>query len=152
MWGSAIVYSGAVFAAAGLALAVKPIRRLRVATRARGLIVAAAGVVLAAIGLILPVTESRVGRAGTRIDEFAPAWQFHEVHTIRIALATMNFLVRPDGDNGSEVSTETRVFASGAAARRRFAAYWRTIYPGSAMIRRGWLRAIERRATGPDRQ
>ena len=32
------------------------------------------------------------------------------------------------------------------AARRRFAAYWRVIYPGSAIIRRMWLRAIERRA------
>jgi len=44
----------------------------------------------------------------------------------------------------------TRVFASGPAARRRFAAYWRVIYPGSALIRRMWLRAIERRATSPN--
>jgi len=65
------------------------------------------------------------------------------------ALATMNFAVRPDGKGGSVVSTETRVFASSPAARRRFAAYWRLIYPGSAIIRRAWLSAIRRRATEP---
>jgi hypothetical protein len=62
------------------------------------------------------------------------------------ALATMNFLVSPDGPNGSLVSTETRVFANSDSARRQFAAYWRVIYPGSAIIRRMWLRAISRRA------
>jgi hypothetical protein len=65
------------------------------------------------------------------------------------ALATMNFVVTPNGPNHSLVSTETRVFASGSSARRRFAAYWRIIYPGSAIIRRMWLRAIQRRATIP---
>ena len=67
------------------------------------------------------------------------------------AVAAMNFLVVPDGPNGSLVSTETRVFANGAAARRRFAAYWRVIYPGSALIRRMWLRAVRDRAEGNDR-
>jgi hypothetical protein len=59
----------------------------------------------------------------------------------------MNFLVTGDGAGGSRVSTETRVFANSVPARRRFAAYWRVIYPGSAIIRRMWLRAIARRAT-----
>ena len=62
------------------------------------------------------------------------------------ALATMNFLVAADGRGGSIVSTETRVAAGGDAIERRFAAYWRTIYPGSALIRRMWLRAIARRS------
>ena len=65
------------------------------------------------------------------------------------ALAAMNFVVTPDGA-GSIVSTETRVFANTPSARRRFAVYWRLIYPGSAIIRRSWLRAIERPATSPD--
>jgi hypothetical protein len=65
------------------------------------------------------------------------------------ALAAMNFTVAPDGPNASLVSTETRVFANSSAARRRFARYWRIIYPGSALIRRMWLRAVERRATKP---
>jgi len=62
------------------------------------------------------------------------------------AVGTINFLVKPDGPHASLVSTETRVSAGSADARRRFAAYWRLIYPGSALIRREWLRAIERRA------
>lgn len=60
-------------------------------------------------------------------------------------LATMNFAIRPDG-SGSHVSTETRVFANSPRGRRRFAAYWSVIRPGSGLIRRMWLRAIERRA------
>jgi len=63
------------------------------------------------------------------------------------ALAVMNFAVHPNGVGGSIVSTETRVFANSQSTRRGFAAYWRVIYPGSALIRRMWLRAIERRAT-----
>ena len=66
------------------------------------------------------------------------------------AIAAMNFLVTADGPGRSVLSTETRVFANSAAARRRFAAYWRVIYPGSALIRRMWLRAVARRATAPD--
>ena len=64
------------------------------------------------------------------------------------ALAAMNFLVTPDAESGSLVSTETRVFANSAGARKRFARYWRIIYPGSALIRRMWLRAVARRAGG----
>jgi len=63
------------------------------------------------------------------------------------ALAAMNFRLTADGSGATRLTTETRVFASGASARRRFALYWRVIYPGSALIRRMWLRAIERRAT-----
>lgn len=245
MFGSAIVYSGLIIAAAGVAPAVKPIRRLRIATRLRGLGVAGGGALLAGIGLILPAAESRVTRVETRLDAFTPVWQFREFHTIAVAapparvfeaiervradeislfrtliwirrggqplpegildagahgeslidvalhttfvrlsrdvprelvvgtvvgappgsrgrptaevfrkplppgfaLATMNFIVTPDGSGGSVVSTETRVFVTSPSARRRFAAYWRIIYPGSAIIRRMWLRAIQRRAT-----
>lgn len=243
---SAIVYSGLILAAAGVVFVVKPVRRLRFTNRSRGLVVAGVGVFLAAVGLILPVSESRVTRVETRLDEFAPVWHFREFHTIRIAappsrvfeaikhvradeirlfrtltwirrggqplppsilnageresliavatqsgfvrladddprelvigtvvmappgthgtltpqvfqkelapgfaLATMNFRVAADGPNRSSVSTETRVFANSPSVRRRFAAYWRVIYPGSAIIRRMWLRAIDRRATNP---
>lgn len=66
-------------------------------------------------------------------------------------LAAMNFAVRPDGAGGSLVTTETRVFANSDFSRRFFAAYWRVIRPGSALIRRMWLRAIERRATRASR-
>lgn len=235
MSGSVVVYSGLIIAFAGL-VAIFWSRR-------RGLVVGAAGVVLCVVGLVLPAPELRRARAESRLDEFAPVWQFSEYHTIRVdappapvfeaisdvradeillfrtltwirrggrsqpqnildaagrksiidvatdtsfvilandaprelvvgtvvaappgnrarltpemfkkslppgfALATMNFIVTPDG-SGSRVSTETRVFANSDPARRRFAVYWRVIYPGSALIRRMWLRAIALRAT-----
>lgn len=243
MLGSAVVYSGLVVAFAGLLLLAKPVVRIGVGTRSRAAAVLALGAAIAAAGLFAPASESRVGRATTRLDEFAPAWQFREVHSIRIAapparvfaairqvradeiflfrtltwirrggralppsimnagsdeplidlatrttfvrladvpphelvvgtvvhsptgtrgeltprifqttlppgfaLATMNFLVTPDSAGASIVTTETRVYANSSAARRHFAVYWRLIYPGSALIRRMWLRAIARRA------
>ena len=245
MLGSAVVYSGLVVACAGLLAVIRPLPVLGIETRLRGLILAGVGLCAAVGGLLLPAFESRTLAAATRLDEFAPAWQFHDVHTIRIAappdrvfdaikqvradeillfrtltwirrggrpvppsimnpglreplldiatkggfvwladdrprevvvgtvvvapagyrramltpslfrgpvppgfaVVAMNFLVTADGPNASTVSTETRIFASDPAARRHFAAYWRVIYPGSAIIRRMWLRAIARRAT-----
>jgi hypothetical protein len=44
------------------------------------------------------------------------------------------------------VTTETRIYATDASAQRRLALYWRVIYPGSALIRRMWLRAVAHRA------
>lgn len=244
MLGSTIVYTGLVITTAGLIMVVKPIERLHVTSRSQGLAIVGIGVLVAGIGLSAPTSKSRVKKPETRLDEFMPAWQFHERHTIRIAasperaydairlvraneisllsaltwirrggrktaesvlnagdsapvldiatrsgfiylandaprelvvgtvvvappgprsallplafktplapgfaLAAMNFVVTPDGPNASIVSTETRVFANSPASRRKFARYWRVIYPGSAIIRRMWLRAVERRAT-----
>jgi hypothetical protein len=244
MLASALVYAAIVTTLAGLLTAIRPVRRVGLGTRRRGLMLAAGSVLVAVAGLALPAFESRTTAPVMRLDEFAPAWQFREVHEISIAapparvfdaikqvradeiflfraltwirrggrpvppsilnagsdtpilevatkggfiyladdaprevvvgavvaappsargkltpqrfkqpfppgfaVAAMNFHVTSDGAGGSIVSTETRVFASDPSARRRFAAYWRVIYPGSAIIRRMWLRAIERRAT-----
>lgn len=246
MLGSAIVYCGLIVTAIGLVAVIKPIRRLRLPTRRRGLGVAASGILLAVTGMIVPAPESRVERSTTHLDEFLPRWQFREFHTIEIAaspdrafdaikrvradeirlfrlltwirrggqplppgilnpgsrapilevatnngfvllaeeipreivigtvvvappgtegrlapeifraplppgfaLAGMNFVVTPNGPGRSRVSTETRVFANSPSARRQFAGYWRLIYPGSAIIRRMWLRAVRKRATSP---
>ncbi|MDF1505397.1 hypothetical protein [Roseisolibacter sp. H3M3-2] len=65
---------------------------------------------------------------------------------VRLAHAAIDFRVDRDARGGSVVTTETRVFAPEPAARRAFARYWRVIHPGSALIRRGWLAAIRRRA------
>lgn len=45
-----------------------------------------------------------------------------------------------------ELSTETRIAATDAQARRRFRLYWLAVRPGSGLIRREWLRALDRRA------
>ncbi len=61
----------------------------------------------------------------------------------------MNFLIEDAGLGACTVTTETRVYATDASTSRRFAGYWRVIYPGSALIRRMWLRAIKHRAESP---
>jgi hypothetical protein len=62
------------------------------------------------------------------------------------AKATLNFQVGEIRRGVSRVRTETRVYATDARTRQRFAWYWRLIYPGSALLRRTWLRAIRLRA------
>ena len=65
------------------------------------------------------------------------------------AVAAMNFRFQPESTrtgNGCRVSTETRVRATDSHSRRAFSRYWLVIYPGSALIRVMWLRAIKRRA------
>jgi hypothetical protein len=64
------------------------------------------------------------------------------------AKAVMNFRIEDQGNGWCRLTTETRVFATDASTRRGFAAYWRVIYPGSALIRRMWLRAVRERAEG----
>jgi hypothetical protein len=58
----------------------------------------------------------------------------------------MNFLLAPEADGATRVSTGTRIHVPDAAARRRFAWYWRAIRLGSGAIRRAMLRAIAREA------
>jgi hypothetical protein len=62
------------------------------------------------------------------------------------APAAMNFRIEDAGPAACTLTTETRVYATEASTGRHFARYWRVIYPGSALIRRMWLRAIARRA------
>jgi len=71
---------------------------------------------------------------------------FKALHEPGFAVAAMNFLVEDAGPGATLVTTETRIYATDASTRRRFAAYWRTIYPGSSFLRHTWLRAIKRRA------
>lgn len=58
----------------------------------------------------------------------------------------MNFVVEPEREGWSRVSTEMRIFVPEASVRRKFRAYWRVIYPGSSLLRIGWLEAVRRRA------
>jgi len=71
---------------------------------------------------------------------------FKAAHAPGLVLATINFFVEDADAHGCTLSTETRVYATDLESQRRFARYWRVIYPGSALLRRTWLRAIKRRA------
>jgi len=59
---------------------------------------------------------------------------------------TMDFRIHEIAPGVCRVTTETRIAATDASARRKFGLYWRVIHPGSALIRRMWLRAVKRRA------
>ena len=246
--GVGLVYTGFLAGLVGLVSLAVPLAFLGIPTRTHAVVVLAGALALVAAGWLLPAREERVSAVASRLDEFAPAWQFGELHRTTIheprqrvyaaikevtaseillfrtltwirrggragpagilnasenrpllevaarssflplaedagreivlgtlviaprgwrlagrmapaayqalaapgfAKAAINFKV-DDGDRDTcVVTTETRVFATDAATRRRFAAYWRVIYPGSALIRVMWLRAIRLRAEGP---
>ena len=61
------------------------------------------------------------------------------------AKMAVDLRARPDGA-GAVLETETRVFLTDPASRRRFAAYWLVVRPFSGLTRRLWLRAAKRRA------
>ena len=62
------------------------------------------------------------------------------------AKAVMNFHISTQANGWVTLTTETRVLATNERAKRRFGRYWRVIYPGSALIRVMWLKAIKARA------
>lgn len=62
------------------------------------------------------------------------------------AKSVFNIRIEDMGKGWTRVTTETRALGNDPSARRKMAAYWRVIYPGSATIRRMWLRAIKTRA------
>jgi hypothetical protein len=245
MMPSLLLYVGLFVLALGLVCVVRPMRRLRLAPRKRGVWLVGAGAAAMIAGLLAPAREMRIASPHTRLDEFMPAYQFEEVHSMVIAapparvfraiqettageirffrllttirrlgrpgpesildaperipilevatrtafitlandpdreivvgtvviaprdvragtsltpevfrqisrpgfaIAAMNFRVTPNDVASTLVTTETRVYATDAATQRRFARYWRVIFPGSALIRRSWLAAIRRRA------
>ena len=84
-----------------------------------------------------PVDRHRANRS---------ADEFRDLSGPGYGKAVMNFRIDGEGDGWTTLVTETRVFATDDATRRRFALYWRAILPGSSLIRYTWLRAIRRRA------
>lgn len=72
---------------------------------------------------------------------------FLSAHYDDYARAAMNFRVYKSRRTGAlKVRTETRILIPDPVSRRKFAAYWLIIRPGSALIRRMWLGAIKRLA------
>ena len=72
--------------------------------------------------------------------------QFRRLTQPGFAKAGMSFRIEDLGAGECRVVTETRIFATDSGARRRFGMYWGFIYPGSSLIRYGWLAAIKKRA------
>jgi hypothetical protein len=72
--------------------------------------------------------------------------EFKAFHPAPLIKIVMNFRIQDVDASHCRLTTETRVYAAGTQVVRGFATYWRLIYPGSALIRRMWLRAIRLRA------
>jgi hypothetical protein len=89
-----------------------------------------------AVGTVVCCPGVRLGSAAA----------FRELGRPGLAKAAMNFRIEDEGAGQSRLTTETRIFATDSATRRRFGLYWAFVYPGSALIRRGWLQAITKRA------
>jgi hypothetical protein len=85
--------------------------------------------------LVMPRTARRPGTPD----------EFRTISGPGYAKAVLNFRVEPQLAM-CVVSTETRVWTTDDATRRKFALYWWTIRVWSGLIRRMWLRAIRRRA------
>jgi hypothetical protein len=111
----------------------------------------ASGFLFLAEGPGREVVGSEIGQMWKPLGGSAPtirdARQFVAFEEPGYAKVAMNFFVEP-ADRGTRLTTETRIMTTDAVSRRRFALYWRVIYPGSALIRRSWLRAAKRRAEG----
>ena len=252
MLGVIVTYLGLITTCVGGVSVLRPLGFLAIHSRGQALAVIASGLVVVIIGGSLPAREIRATTARAHLDQFVPAWQFAEFHSIRIAaprekiylaiqqvtaeeilffrtliwirrfgrpgpesvlnpppnapllevatktgfmvlaeepdheivlgalvatprgwhshgnrnpegfktlaasgqpgfaLAAMNFRLEdsnPPSFGFTLLTTETRVYATDALSRRRFARYWRVIYPGSSLIRIMWLRAIKKRAS-----
>jgi hypothetical protein len=242
---SVVVYVGLLGMLLGALSLLRPLAFLRIRSRRAGAVLLALGLCFAFVAWGLPVHETRTPVLRGGLDRFMPAYQFHEVHRVRIqatrervyrairgvtaseitglrtltwirrmglrvpesilnppphepvldlalrtsflllsdqpgreivigtavavprgwrptgrpspegfralrapgfALAAMNFRIDDAGGGACLLTTETRVFSTDAVTARRFAPYWRTIQPGSALIRWAWLDAIRRRA------
>jgi hypothetical protein len=86
---------------------------------------------------------------GTRLKKDPTPEDFKALRAPGFALAAMNFRIADAANGEAVLTTETRVYATDPSTRKKFAAYWRVIYPGSALIRVMWLRAIKERAEKP---
>jgi hypothetical protein len=78
------------------------------------------------------------------------ATAFRDLARPGVAKAAMNFRIELAADGSVGLTTETRIVATSVRARRAFGLYWAFIYPGSSLIRYGWLAAIRRRAENPN--
>ncbi len=74
------------------------------------------------------------------------ARSFQELTGPRVIKVALNFRTDETPNGATRLTTETRVFCSDTESIRRFTPYWRTIFPGSWIMRANWLRAIARRA------
>jgi hypothetical protein len=85
MFGVVVVYLGLIAAFLGGASLLRPLSFLAIRARRRAALVLALSFIVVVMGVSLPAREVRVATPRTRLDQFAPVYQFSEFHSIRIA-------------------------------------------------------------------
>src|SRR5579864_4708085 len=85
MFPSIVVYLGLITMFVGGVSVLKPLKFLTIGSRWQALAVMAAGLAVVVIGASLPSREIRVAAPRTQLDQFVPAWQFSEFHSVHIA-------------------------------------------------------------------
>jgi len=85
MWidilGGVVLYLALTSIVLGAVSVAYPIRWLRIRTRRTAVAVLAIGILGFVVGVYLPVRETRIEAAASRLDEYAPTFQFNEVHS-----------------------------------------------------------------------
>ncbi len=79
------VYAGLAAMLTGALTFAKPLAFVRIPNRRRASAVFGGGLLTVAVGMLLPAIETRITVRGMRLDEFAPVYQFNEVHTVRVS-------------------------------------------------------------------
>jgi hypothetical protein len=92
-------------------------------------------------------TVGQFWRPASRPRALADAEAFASFDEPGQAKAVMDFRGLP-ANGGSVMTTETRILATDAEARRKFLRYWRLISFGSGLIRHEMMSAVARRAEG----
>jgi len=85
MLGVVVVYLGLIAAFLGGVSFLRPLSFLAIRTRRRAALVLALSFIVVVMGGSLPAREVRVATPRTQLDQFAPAYQFSEFYSIRIA-------------------------------------------------------------------
>src|SRR5258706_5484131 len=81
---SVLLYVGLTAAGIGTVSAARPLHFLSLSSRTGGVMLAAIGLAVALVAVLLPAPLRRVEARRTRLDDFAPAWQFGEHHETRV--------------------------------------------------------------------
>ena len=84
MLGVVVVYFALIAAFLGGVSLLLPLSFLAIRSRGQAALILALGFIVVVIGESLPAQETRIATPRTRLDQFAPVYQFSEFHSIRI--------------------------------------------------------------------
>ena len=81
---SGLAWAGLAAAVVGAVNVAWPLFWLRIRSRRTGALVMAAGLLMFVVAVSLPPRVTQAPVRVSRLDDFVPAWQFDERHTIRV--------------------------------------------------------------------